>query len=103
LTRFFFPDSIRIFLIPQPNHSELIPPEASFQQRFGSEARTAVALAVVGAIMMASNPWFTPVDDEIAIIDVAAKPAFATINLLVSGGGPHEHPPLSGPIQHGWL
>ncbi len=53
--------------------------------------------------MMASNPWFTPVDDEIAIIDVAAKPAFATIKLFLSGGGQHEHPPLSDLILHGWL
>jgi hypothetical protein len=103
LTRVFFPGGIRIHLIPQPNHSELTPPEASFQQRFGSEARIAIALAVLGAIMMASNPWFTPVDDEIAIIDVAAKPAYATIKLFVSGGGQHEHPPLSDLILHGWL
>jgi hypothetical protein len=103
LTRFFFPGSIRIHLIPQPNHFELTPPEASFQQRFGSEARIAIALAVLGAIMMARNPWFTPVDDEIAIIDLAAKPAYATIKLFVSGGGQHEHPPLSDLILHGWL
>jgi Dolichyl-phosphate-mannose-protein mannosyltransferase len=105
LTRFFFPASIRIHLIPQPNHSALTPPKASFQQRFGSEVSIAVARAVLGAIMMASNPWLTPVDDEIAIIDVAAKPAFATIKLFVSGGGQHEHPPLSDLILQGrlWL
>jgi hypothetical protein len=56
LTRFFFPGSIRIHWIPQPNHSALTPPKASFQQRFGSEVWIAVALAVLGAIMMASNP-----------------------------------------------
>jgi len=81
----------------------LTPPKASFQQRFGSEAWIVVALAVLGAIMMASNPWFTPVDDEIAIMEVAAKPAFATIKLFVSGGGQREHPPLSDLILHGWL
>ena len=53
--------------------------------------------------MMASNPWFTPVDDEIAIIDTAARPAFATMKLFFSGGGQHEHPPLSDLILHGWL
>jgi len=53
--------------------------------------------------MMASNPWFTPVDDEIAIIDVAARPAWATVKLFLSGGGQHEHPPLSELILHGWL
>ncbi len=52
---------------------------------------------------MASNPWFTPVDDEIAIIDVAARPAVATMKLFLSGGGQHEHPPLSDLLLHGWL
>jgi hypothetical protein len=56
LTRFFIPGSIRIRLIPQPNHSALTPPKASFQQRFGSEAWIVVTLAVLGAIMMISNP-----------------------------------------------
>lgn len=60
-------------------------------------------LVVFGAILMASNPWFTPVDDEIAIIDVAARPAFAMMKLFLSGGGQHEHPPLSDLILHGWL
>ena len=52
---------------------------------------------------MTSNPWFTPLDDEIAIIDVAARPAFAMRKLFLSGGGQHEHPPLSDLILHGWL
>ena len=60
-------------------------------------------LVAFGAILMASNPWFTPVDDEIAIIDVAARPAFATMKLFLSGGGQHEHPPLSDLILHEWL
>jgi hypothetical protein len=57
----------------------------------------------LGAIMMSSNPWFTPVDDEIAIIDVAARPAWATMKQFLSGGGQHEHPPLSDLLLHGWL
>ena len=60
-------------------------------------------LVAFGAILMASNPWFTPVDDEIAIIDIAARPAFATLKLFLRGGGQHEHPPLSDLILHGWL
>ena len=62
-----------------------------------------IALLVLGAMMMASNPWFTPVDDEITIIDVAARPALSTIALFVRGGGQHEHPPLSDLLLHGWL
>jgi hypothetical protein len=33
----------------------------------------AVALAALGAILMTTNPWFTAVDDEVVIIDVAAN------------------------------
>jgi uncharacterized membrane protein len=71
--------------------------------RIGSERWIAIVLVASGAILMASNPWFTPVDDEIAIIDVAARPAFSMIKLFLSGGGQHEHPPLSDLILHGWL
>ncbi len=72
-------------------------------RRFASETWIAIVLVAFGAILMASNPWFTPVDDEIAIIDVAARPAFARMKLFLSGGGQHEHPPLSDLILHGWL
>ncbi len=34
---------------------------------------------------------------------MAAKPAFVTIKLFVSGGGRHEHPPRSDLILRGWL
>jgi hypothetical protein len=37
------------------------------------EGRIAVALAALGAILMTTNPWFTAVDDEVVIIDVAAN------------------------------
>jgi hypothetical protein len=72
-------------------------------RRFASETWIASVLLAFGAILMASNPWFSPVDDEIAIIDVAPRPAFAMMKLLLSGGGQHEHPPLSDLILHGWL
>src|SRR6202453_2428257 len=103
LTRFFFPGSIRNYLIPQPNHTEIATPRPFFLRPFGSETWIVIALVALGAVMMASNPWFTPVDDEIAIIDVAARPAFSTIALFVRGGGQHEHPPLSDLLLHGWL
>ena len=59
------------------------------------------ALLALGAILMASNPWFTPVDDEDAIMDVAAIAGTATMKFLLGGGGQHEHPPLSDLILHG--
>lgn len=104
MTQFSFPGSIPIHLIPEPNYTEITPPRASsLQRRFGSEAWIAGALTALGAILMSSNPWFTPVDDEVAIIDRAARPAWATMKLFVSGGGQHEHPPLSDLLLHGWL
>ena len=103
MTQLFFPGSIRFYLIPPPNHTENPAAKPSFVQRFGSNAWVAVALVALGAVMMASNPWFTPVDDEIAIIDLAAHPAWATIKLFFSGAGQHEHPPLSDVLLHGWL
>jgi len=60
-------------------------------------------LLAFGAILMASNRWFTPVDDEVTIIDVAATPALATMKLFLSGGRQHAHPPLSDLILHEWL
>jgi uncharacterized membrane protein len=63
----------------------------------------AVALASLGVILMATNPWFTAVDDEVVIADVAARPALQTINVFLSGSGQHEHPPLSDLFLHGWL
>jgi hypothetical protein len=60
-------------------------------------------LVIFGAILVATNPWFTMVDDEIAIIDVAAKPVLHTVGTFLGGAGQHEHPPLSDLILHGWL
>jgi Dolichyl-phosphate-mannose-protein mannosyltransferase len=63
----------------------------------------AIALAALGAILMVTNPWFTAVDDEVVILDVAARPALQTIKLFLGGSGQHEHPPLSDLVLHGWL
>jgi Dolichyl-phosphate-mannose-protein mannosyltransferase len=60
-------------------------------------------LPAFGAILMASNRRFTPVGDEVAIIDAAATPALATMKLFLGGGRQHVHPPLSDLIQHEWL
>jgi Dolichyl-phosphate-mannose-protein mannosyltransferase len=80
---------------------------ASRTSRFRSpiqfEARMAIALVALGAILMVTNPWFTAVDDEVVILDVAARPALQTIKLFLGGSGQHEHPPLSDLVLHGWL
>jgi hypothetical protein len=63
----------------------------------------AIALAALGAILMITNPWFTAVDDEVVIVDVAARPALQTIKVFLGGSGQHEHPPFSDLVLHGWL
>lgn len=53
--------------------------------------------------LIATNPWFTVIDDEAFIIDRAAKPVRQTIQLFLSGVGEHQHPPLYDLLLHGWL
>jgi hypothetical protein len=60
-------------------------------------------LATLGAAMLASNPWFTLIDDEWNIVDQAAQPVRETVRLFRSGEGQHEHPPLYDLLLHGWL
>jgi len=60
-------------------------------------------LPLLGIVLLATNHWFTAVDDEIAIIDWAAQPVSKTLGLFLSGVGEHEHPPLWDLILHGWL
>jgi hypothetical protein len=58
---------------------------------------------LLGVALVASNRWFTFVDDECAIIDRAAQPVSETVQLFLHGVGQHEHPPLYDLILHGWL
>ncbi|MGH9714571.1 MAG: glycosyltransferase family 39 protein [Candidatus Acidiferrales bacterium] len=58
---------------------------------------------LVGAAMVASNHWFTVVDDECAIIDRAAQPIYQTVRVFLRGSGQHEHPPLYDFFLHAWL
>jgi hypothetical protein len=50
-----------------------------------------------------TNRWFTEVDDECRIVDLAARPLLNTIRLFLYGAGEHEHPPLYDLILHLWL
>src|ERR1700733_14051246 len=60
-------------------------------------------LPVVAIALIATNRWYTGIDDEAFIIDRAAKPARQTIELFLSGMGEHQHPPLYDLLLHGWL
>jgi hypothetical protein len=103
LTDLFILSSIRIHLIADLTQTEASAPKLSFRRHLGSETRIAIMLLAFGAILMASNRRFTPVDDEVAIIDVAATPALATMKLFLGGGRQHALPPHSDLILHEWL
>ena len=60
-------------------------------------------LCALGAAMLATNRWFTAVDDEVSIIDRASVPVATTVRIFLSGAGQHEHPPLYDILLHGWL
>jgi hypothetical protein len=62
-----------------------------------------VALFGLGTALVSTNPWFTVLDDECAIISAAAQPLSYTVKKYVSGAGQHEHPPLYDLIFHVWL
>ena len=84
MTDLFILSSIRIhLLIAEPIQTELSVPKPSVLRHLGSETRITLVLLAFGAILMASNRWFTPVDDEVAIIDVAATPALTTMKLFL--------------------
>ena len=53
--------------------------------------------------LLVTDRWFTEIDDEIAIIDRAARPVRETIQMFLQGNGQHEHPPLYDILLHGWL
>ena len=76
---------------------------ASVHEKRFDERLSLVLLPALAASLIATNRWFTVIDDEAFIIDRAAKPARQTIQLFLSGVGEHQHPPLYDLILHGWL
>ena len=58
---------------------------------------------LLGIALLLTNRWFTEVDDEVAIVDQAARPVRATVERFLGGVGMHEHPPLYDLLLHGWL
>jgi len=62
-----------------------------------------VPLILLGVALFVSDRYFTYIDDECYIIDMAARPAFHTVRLYLQGAGPLGHPPLFDLILHVWL
>lgn len=58
---------------------------------------------LTGFAMLATNRWFTAVDDECALVDTAFHPLRYTLSLFLNGEGQHRHPPLSDIALHLWL
>ena len=80
------------------------PPSAvSADERAFGKRLPIFLLPVTAIALIATNRWFTVIDDEAFIIDRAAKPVRRTIQLFLSGVGEHQHPPLYDLLLHGWL
>lgn len=60
-------------------------------------------LSGLGALLFASNPYVTFIDDEAAIVTAAAAPLRQTLHAFWIGEGVHEHPPLYDILLHFWL
>jgi hypothetical protein len=75
---------------------------AADEKAFGNRLPILI-LPLMAIALIATNRWFTVIDDEAFIIDRAAKPVRRTIQLFLSGVGEHQHPPLYDLLLHGWL
>ena len=60
-------------------------------------------LMLFGINLVATDQWFSILEDEATILDLASSPASDTLHLFWSGVGQHEHPPLSDLLLHYWL
>jgi hypothetical protein len=72
------------------------------RSRFHHAAGLCVLLAY-GLALGFTNPSFTFLDDEIAVVMSANYPVRHTLALFWSGVGQHEHPPLYDLLFHFWL
>ena len=66
-------------------------------------AKQIMPLLLLGIALVASNNYFTIIDDETWILDAATQPVRTTLALFLSGAGQHEHPPLYDIVLHFWL
>jgi len=62
-----------------------------------------LVLAIALTALVASDSYFTFLEDETYIVSAAGLPVRQTLALFQSGQGQHEHPPLSDLLLHFWL
>ena len=89
-------------LIPQPQSAETSACRSASPAR-GRYLFAIVLLLLLGAAMVESDPHFTLLDDETAIVAIANRAPGQTVELFLEGAGVHEHPPLSDLLLHYWL
>jgi hypothetical protein len=90
-------------MLQQTNLMEMESPTNRPDHGKSSDRLNFVILLVLGTELVATNRWFTVLDDECAIIDRAAQPLSETMSLFLRGVGQHEHPPLYDFILHFWI
>src|SRR5579872_2683130 len=83
------------------NKRELIMPRRP--RKPNEAAQQILPLLLLGIGLVASNNYFTFIDDETWILDAAMQPVRTTMGLFLSGTGQHEHPPLYDIVLHFWL
>jgi hypothetical protein len=66
-------------------------------------ARQVMPLLLLGIGLVASNSSFTIVDDEASSLGFATQPVRAMLDLIWSGAGRIDHPPLYEILLHFWL
>ena len=87
--------------IPTAPERELIVPPRT--RKSNEIVKQIMPLLILGAALVATNNYFTVIDDETWIIDAATQPVRTTFALFLSGAGQNEHPPLYDLILHFWL
>jgi hypothetical protein len=71
--------------------------------RRGDILKALAAVLLLGAAMVATDSYFTFIDDEATILMTANKPVRETLKVFLTRGGEHEHPPLADILFHFWL
>ena len=72
--------------------------------RISREALVAILLlCLLGIAMTVTNPYFSFMDDELAILQGATAPIHQTLQDFLQGAGHHRHPPLYDLVLALWM
>ncbi len=62
-----------------------------------------LVLLLLGALMLATDPWFSVIDDEVAMLASVQGSMGTLIDKSLGGERPHAHPPLHDLLVKVWL